>query len=38
MDHEIEDAVPAQVALMLFVSLWGILGYCALLGVTGASI
>jgi hypothetical protein len=38
MDNEMEDAIPAQVVLILFVSLWGILGYCALLGVTGVSI
>jgi hypothetical protein len=38
MDNEMEEAVPAQVALILFVSLWGIMGYYALLGVAGAGI
>ena len=38
MDNEMEDAVPMQVALILFVSLWGILGFDVLLGVAGASL
>ena len=37
MDNEMEDAVP-MLALILFVSLWGILGFDALLGVAGVSI
>jgi hypothetical protein len=35
-DRSIESAAPAQVALIVFVSLWGILAYHAVLGVADA--
>jgi hypothetical protein len=35
-DRSIESAAPVQVALMIFVSLWGILAYHAVLGVADA--